>query len=576
VVVVAAAAAAVVAAAAARPPSSAGVPAPGGAGHGVPTLAQEEEEPEPSATPDVTDSSTCGERNPSRAYALFLIVPLLVSTVGGLAAITSRHTMPVSTRLAAALRLGDDGVGPPALKSAAAGFPLLVVSLLKILTELDEEETGLDAILGAGVFNVLVVPALAALLRPGGLRLDWRPFVRDTVVYMGLLGALLVLWLWVTPDFASWWEGLVLLVLYVGILGLRIVAGTPVVVRAVKAAFPTTDHVPGGGHRAKRRAEDGEGDLEAAPPGPEAAVGPRPRPQPPPSAYPPPGHDARGSSLWCTSACIADAQASADGLIPAAWRPDAANDAAWHPCAPPPVAPAPSLTAAGVADADAAAAAAISAADDVDPTLASRRVDGGAPPPPRRTILGVPRPQGAASTAFFPFLFPWLVAYRWTVPSAAGRWWLLTLLMAIFWTLAATTGIITLVDLIRCALFLPGRVLDLTLLAAAASVTDVVEALGETGDDAAVAHILGVNIFDVGVGLGLSWLIGALVVGHPLPVSTDVLSEPSLPLLILFAANVVALVVLGWGRWRVGRVQVGVLLVLYVVFVVLVFVTVSV
>ena len=435
-VVVAAAAAAGVAAGAARPPSTAGVPAWGGAPRGFPTLARAaaEEEPEASATPDVDDISLCGARDPSRAYRLFFYVPLLVSTVGGLAAVTARHTMPGSTRLAAALRLGDGAVGPPALKSAVAGFPLLVVSLLKILTDLGEKETGLDAILGAGVLNVLAVPALAALLRPGGLRLDWRPLVRDTLVYMGLLGTLILFWLGVTPNVANWWEGLVLLLLYAGVLVLRIVAGTPVVVRAVKAAFPTPRHAPGGGNVKQSDAEGGGDELEVAPPGAEAEVAqpgveaaavPPPRPQRLASACSLPGHDGRASPPGWPPASTADARASADGLIPAAWRPDAADDAAWprvpwHPCAPPPVVspapplvtPAPSLTAAGVADADAAAAAdatAMAAADDVaDAALASWRVDGGVTPDARRTILGVPRPRGAASTAFFPFLFPWL------------------------------------------------------------------------------------------------------------------------------------------------------------------------
>ena len=286
-------------------------------------------------------------------------------------------------------------------------------------------------------------------------------------------------------------------------------------------------------------------------------------------------------SLVAISASVTNAGASADGLIPAAWRPGAPNGEAWYPCEPPPVCPAPSVTAAGVEDADAAAASyaiATAATDVMDgPTSSSGRVDGDATPCGRRTFLGVPRPTGAAFTALFPFLFPWLLAFRLTVPSAASRRWPATLVAAILWALAATATIVYTTKWVRCALGssglrLPSEVIDLTLLAAAASVTDVVEALGERSDDAAVAHVLGVNLFDAGVGLGLAWLIGVLVVGQPLRTSTNSLCEPSLPLLLLFGANGVALVVLGFSPWLVGRLQAGVFLRPYSLFVVLVFV----
>jgi len=186
--------------------------------------------------------------------------------------------MPASGRLSAALRLGDGAVGPPALTSAVPGFPLLIVSLLKILTDVGEEETGLVAILGASFFNVLVVPALAALLRPGGLRLDWRPLVRGTVFYTGLLGVLIALLTLANCDCVRWWEGLVLLLLYVGILVLHIVVGMPVVERAVKAAFSTPRHISRGGRVLQRGAEGWGEELEAVPPGLEAAAVPPPCP----------------------------------------------------------------------------------------------------------------------------------------------------------------------------------------------------------------------------------------------------------------------------------------------------------
>jgi solute carrier family 24 (sodium/potassium/calcium exchanger), member 5 len=75
---------------------------------------------------------------------------------------------------------------------------------------------------------------------------------------------------------------------------------------------------------------------------------------------------------------------------------------------------------------------------------------------------------------------------------------------------------------VGCNLGIPGLLMGLVFIAAGTSVPDALSsiAVGKSGmGDMAVANVLGSNIFNILIGLGLPWLLKVLVSQKPYPLN---------------------------------------------------------
>mmetsp|Transcript_1367 Transcript_1367/g.2211 ORF Transcript_1367/g.2211 Transcript_1367/m.2211 type:complete len:676 (-) Transcript_1367:614-2641(-) len=114
----------------------------------------------------------------------------------------------------------------------------------------------------------------------------------------------------------------------------------------------------------------------------------------------------------------------------------------------------------------------------------------------------------------------------------------------------------------------PSVVMGLTILAAGTSVPDLLSSVvvaKEGKGDMAVSSSIGSNIFDVTVGLPVPWLLFNLVYGCPVLVEAS-----NLEVSIIVLLGMVLLVILSimWSEWRLSKTLGGIMMALYVIFVV--------
>ena len=108
-------------------------------------------------------------------------------------------------------------------------------------------------------------------------------------------------------------------------------------------------------------------------------------------------------------------------------------------------------------------------------------------------------------------------------------------------------------------------VIGLTILAAGTSVPDLLASINVAKKgygDMAVSNAVGSNVFDIGIGLGLPWVIILLITGRNLPVDTENLYSS---VVLLFATVIALLFLLIAKKWEIGR-YAGVLLIASYVF----------
>ncbi len=121
------------------------------------------------------------------------------------------------------------------------------------------------------------------------------------------------------------------------------------------------------------------------------------------------------------------------------------------------------------------------------------------------------------------------------------------------------------------AINIPPVIVALTILAAGTSVPDLfasVVVARQGRGDMAVANAVGSNVFDILIGLGLPWLIALLLQGEAIIVGTADLFTSTLLLL----GTVILLFVFLTTHHKLSRLEGGILIAVYIVYVVWVFV----
>uniref|UniRef100_A0A7S3PRD0 Sodium/calcium exchanger membrane region domain-containing protein n=1 Tax=Aplanochytrium stocchinoi TaxID=215587 RepID=A0A7S3PRD0_9STRA len=142
---------------------------------------------------------------------LALYIFLLLYCFVGLAIVCDDYFVPSLEKISEGLSLPEDVAGATFM-AAGSSAPELFVSLADNVISNPPKSVGIGTIVGSAIFNILVIVGLSALLAGQALALNWRPFARDAGFYFI---SIVVLILVVNDGVIKWWEGLILLSIYV-------------------------------------------------------------------------------------------------------------------------------------------------------------------------------------------------------------------------------------------------------------------------------------------------------------------------------------------------------------------------
>ena len=141
-----------------------------------------------------------------------------------------------------------------------------------------------------------------------------------------------------------------------------------------------------------------------------------------------------------------------------------------------------------------------------------------------------------------------------TIPDCRDEKWQrcfpLTFAMSILWIGILSFLMVDFAARAGCILGIPEFLMGLTVLAAGTSVPDALSSVlvARNGQgNMAVCNVLGSNVFNILLGLGLPWLIAASMAGEPYVAGGGDVMEP---LLILFGYLVMFIVIVAAFGWR--------------------------
>lgn len=176
------------------------------------------------------------------------------------------------------------------------------------------------------------------------------------------------------------------------------------------------------------------------------------------------------------------------------------------------------------------------------------------------TLLGASRPSSALGWVLFPGVWLWSTAFRLTILNCAkdrwAKWWPVTFLASVAWIGGISFAMVEAARHAGCIVNIPASVLGLTVLAAGTSVPDALASITvarQGRGDMAVSNALGSNVFDIGLGLGIPWFLGHLILGEPQIIPTQPVSSIVVPVVILCVVLFALLALLAVNRWRLGK-----------------------
>lgn len=194
-------------------------------------------------------------------------------------------------------------------------------------------------------------------------------------------------------------------------------------------------------------------------------------------------------------------------------------------------------------------------------------------------ILEMPKYDGSWSSvgeiAWFVLIFPLMFSMKMTVPDVRfapfkenGYGMTAAFTMSIVWIGGLSMAALEASLRFGCLCGLSPTVIGLTIVAAGTSVPDAITSVvvAQAGQgNMAVSNAIGSNVFDILVGLGLPFMLSVFRYGDPVPIQTD---DLTVSLVFLFGVVVAVLVLMLITGFRMFQWTGGVLLLLYVGFVV--------
>ncbi|XP_043412812.1 sodium/potassium/calcium exchanger 4 isoform X2 [Prionailurus bengalensis] len=466
-----------------------------------------------------------------------------------LAIVCDDFFVPSLEKICEKLHLSEDVAGATFM-AAGSSTPELFASVIGVF--ITHGDVGVGTIVGSAVFNILCIIGVCGLFAGQVVRLTWWAVCRDSVYYTL---SVIVLIAFIYDEEIVWWEGLVLIILYVFYI---LIMKYNV---KMQAFFTIKQKTIANGNTVSSELEDVKEEpqysknavvmvdevMSSSPPKfsfPEAGLrimitnkfGPRTRLRMASRIIINERQRLINSANGVSSKPLQNGRHEniENGNVPVENPEDPQRQQEQQPPPPPPP-PEP---------------------EPVEAAFLSP--------------FSVPEARG--DKAKWVFTWPLIFLLCVTIPNCSkSRWekyFMVTFITATLWIAVFSYLMVWLVTIIGYTLGIPDVIMGITFLAAGTSVPDCMASLivARQGlGDMAVSNTIGSNVFDILVGLGIPWGLQTMVINYG---STVKINSRGLVYSVVLLLGSVALTVLGihLNKWRLDR-KLGVcVLALYAVF----------
>ncbi|KAL2789584.1 sodium/potassium/calcium exchanger 4 isoform 3 [Daubentonia madagascariensis] len=487
-----------------------------------------------------------------------------------LAIVCDDFFVPSLEKICEKLHLSEDVAGATFM-AAGSSTPELFTSVIGVF--ITHGDVGVGTIVGSAVFNILCIIGVCGLFAGQVVRLTWWAVCRDSVYYTL---SVIVLIAFIYDEEIVWWEGLVLIILYVFYIlimkyNVKMQAFFTVKQKSIANGNPVNSELEAGNdfcdgsyddpsvpllRQVKEKPQYGKSPvvmvdelLSSSPPKysfPEAGLrvmitnkfGPRTRLRMASRIIINERQRLINSANSVGNKPLQNGRHEniENGNIPAENPEDPSQDQEQQPPPPPP---------------------------EPEPE-----------PEPVEAVFLSPFsvPEARGDKAKWVFTWPLIFLLCITIPNCSKPRWekffMVTFITATLWIAVFSYLMVWLVTIIGYTLGIPDVIMGITFLAAGTSVPDCMASLivARQGlGDMAVSNTIGSNVFDILVGLGIPWGLQTMVINYG---STVKINSRGLVYSVVLLLGSVALTVLGihLNKWRLDR-KLGVyVLVLYAIF----------
>ncbi|XP_069321336.1 sodium/potassium/calcium exchanger 4 isoform X2 [Eulemur rufifrons] len=466
-----------------------------------------------------------------------------------LAIVCDDFFVPSLEKICEKLHLSEDVAGATFM-AAGSSTPELFTSVIGVF--ITHGDVGVGTIVGSAVFNILCIIGVCGLFAGQVVRLTWWPVCRDSVYYTL---SVIVLIAFIYDEEIVWWEGLVLIVLYVFYIltmkyNVKMQAFFTVKQKSIANGNPVNSEL----EPVKDTPQYGKSPvvmvdelMSSSPPKfnfPEAGLrvmitnkfGPRTRLRMASRIIINERQRLINSANGVGSKPLQNGRHEniENGNVPVENPEDPPQDQEQQP---PPQPPPPE------------------------------------PEPVEAAFLSpFSVPEARGDKAKWVFTWPLIFLLCVTIPNCSKPRWekffMVTFITATLWIAVFSYLMVWLVTIIGYTLGIPDVIMGITFLAAGTSVPDCMASLivARQGlGDMAVSNTIGSNVFDILVGLGVPWGLQTMVINYG---STVKINSRGLVYSVALLLGSVALTVLGihLNKWRLDR-KLGIyVLVLYAIF----------
>ncbi|XP_037687962.1 sodium/potassium/calcium exchanger 4 isoform X2 [Choloepus didactylus] len=469
-----------------------------------------------------------------------------------LAIVCDDFFVPSLEKICEKLHLSEDVAGATFM-AAGSSTPELFASVIGVF--ITHGDVGVGTIVGSAVFNILCIIGVCGLFAGQVVCLTWWAVFRDSVYYTL---SVIVLIAFIYDGEIVWWEGLVLIVLYVFYIlimkyNVKIQAFFTVKQKAIANGNPVSSELEDVKEKpqySKNPVVMVDEILSSSPPKfsfPEAGLrvmitnkfGPRTRLRMASRIIINERQRLINSANGVSSKPLQNGRHEniENGNVPLENPEDPQQDQEQQPPPqPPPPEPEPVVP--------------------VEATFLSP--------------FSVPETRGDRAKWVLTWPLTFLLCI--TIPNCSKPRWeklfMVTFLTATLWIAVFSYLMVWLVTIVGYTLGIPDVIMGITFLAAGTSVPDCMASLivARQGlGDMAVSNTIGSNVFDILVGLGIPWGLQTMVVNYG---STVKINSRGLIFSVVLLLGSVALTVLGihLNKWRLDR-KLGIyVLVLYAIF----------
>nr|XP_054522208.1 sodium/potassium/calcium exchanger 4 isoform X3 [Pan troglodytes] len=466
-----------------------------------------------------------------------------------LAIVCDDFFVPSLEKICERLHLSEDVAGATFM-AAGSSTPELFASVIGVF--ITHGDVGVGTIVGSAVFNILCIIGVCGLFAGQVVLLTWWAVCRDSVYYTI---SVIVLIVFIYDEQIVWWEGLVLIILYVFYIlimkyNVKMQAFFTVKQKSIANGNPVNSEL----EAVKEKPQYGKNPvvmvdeiMSSSPPKftfPEAGLrimitnkfGPRTRLRMASRIIINERQRLINSANGVSSKPLQNGRHEniENGNVPVENPEDPQqNQEQQPPPQPPPPEPEPAE------------------ADFLSPFS---------------------MPEARGDKVKWMFTWPLIFLLCVTIPNCSKPRWekffMVTFITATLWIAVFSYIMVWLVTIIGYTLGIPDVIMGITFLAAGTSVPDCMASLivARQGlGDMAVSNTIGSNVFDILVGLGVPWGLQTMVVNYG---STVKINSWGLVYSVVLLLGSVALTVLGihLNKWRLDR-KLGVyVLVLYAIF----------